>query len=96
MAAIENVAPNKVPFWAGTPSDPPADVWMAQVTKLRGINKWSENQTLDAIYLSLQGPAAKWYKALVQDETYSQIGTLPGHKVSCRGHQASGPNTPEE
>ena len=32
MAAIENVAPNKVPFWAGTPSDPPADVWMAQVT----------------------------------------------------------------
>ena len=86
MAAIKNIAPNKVPFWPGSPSDPQADVWIAQVTKLRGINKWSENQTLDAIYLSLQGPVAKWYKALVQDKTYSQIDNFEkfqDHFLAC-------------
>ena len=76
LAAIENVAPNKVPFWAGGPSDSPADVWTSQVVKLRGINRWSEAQTLDAIYLSLQGPAAEWYKAIVRDEGFEVINTF--------------------
>ena len=76
VAAIENIAPNKVPFWSGGPSDSPADVWTMQVAKLRGINRWTEAQTLDAIYLSLQGPAGEWYKAIVRDEGFVVINTF--------------------
>ena len=44
VAAIENVAPNKEPFWSGGPSNSPADVWNMQVAKLRGINRSADSR----------------------------------------------------
>ena len=68
LAALDSQTTNKVPRWGGAPGDFSAELWLNQVEMLRTMNKWTEEQTMEACFLSMEGAAATWKQATLRDE----------------------------
>ena len=57
LAALDSQTTNKVPRWGGAPGDFSAELWLNQVEMLRTMNKWTEEQTKEACFVSMEGAA---------------------------------------
>ena len=80
LAALDSQTTNKVPRWSGAQGDFSAELWLNQVEMLRTMNKWSEDQTKEACFLSLEGAAATWRQATLRDEGPNALQTFPAFK----------------
>ena len=77
LAALDSQTTNKVPRWGATPGDFSAELWFNQVEMLRTMNKWTEEQTKEACFLSMEGAAATWKQATLRDEGTAALATFP-------------------
>ena len=82
LAALDSQTTNKVPRWGGAPGDFSAELWLNQVETLRTMNKWTEEQTKEACFLSTEGAAATWKQATLRDEGPDALATLALFKES--------------
>ena len=80
LAALDSQTTNKVPRWSGAQGDFSAELWLNQVEMLRTMNKWTEEQTKEACFLSLEGAAATWKQATLRDEGPNALQTFPVFK----------------
>ena len=80
LAALDSQTTNKVPRWGGAPGDFSAELWLNQVEMLRTMNKWTEEQTKEACFLSMEGAAATWKQATLRDEGPDALATLTQFK----------------
>ena len=80
LAALDSQTTNKVPRWSGAKGDFSAELWLNQVEMLRTMNKWTEEQTKEACFLSLEGAAATWKQATLRDEGPNALETFPVFK----------------
>ena len=76
LAALDSQTTNKVPRWGGAPGDFSAELWLNQVEMLRTMNKWTEEQTKEACFLSMEGAAATWKQATLRDEGADALATF--------------------
>ena len=77
LAALDSQTTNKVPRWGAATGDFSAELWLNQVEMLRTMNKWTEEQTKEACFLSLEGAAATWKQATLRDEGDGALATFP-------------------
>ena len=77
LAALDSQTTNKVPRWGASPGDFSAELWLNQVEMLRTMNKWTEEQTKEACFLSMEGAAATWKQATLRDEGTDALATFP-------------------
>ena len=77
LAALDSQTTNKVPRWSGAQGDFSAELWLNQVEMLRTMNKWTEEQTKEACFLSMEGAAATWKQATLRDEGPNALATFP-------------------
>ena len=59
---------NKVPRWGASTGDFSVELWLNQVEMLRTMIKWTEEQTKEAYFLSMEGATATWNQATLRDE----------------------------
>ena len=57
-----------------------AELWLNKVEMLRTMNKWTEKQTKEACFLSMEGAAAIWKQATLRDEGPDALATLAQFK----------------
>ena len=74
--ALDSQTTNKVPRWGGAAGDFSAELWLNQVEMLRTMNKWTEEQTKEACFLSMEGAAATWKQATLRDEGPDALATF--------------------
>jgi len=79
VAAIDGQKAGTVPAWSEKSTDISAELWIGQVERLQTVNKWTDEQTLNACYLSLYGKAATWYEAANREDKTS-LDTLAKFK----------------
>ena len=69
MASGKTKGPSWVPPYYGTEGGHSAQIWITGLEKLKGVQKWSDNQTPDAADLALFGIAAEWKAAQMEANT---------------------------
>ena len=74
LAALDSQTTNKVPRWVGAPGEFCAELWLNQVEMLRTKNKWMEEQTKEAFFLTMEG------QAILRDEGPDVLATLAQFK----------------
>ena len=80
LLALDSQTTNKVPRWGGAAGDFSAELWLNQVQMLRTMNKWMEEQTKEACFLSMEGAAATWKQATLRDEGPDALATFTQFK----------------
>ena len=76
MAAAGNQSSvSKAPVFTGTAESESVFLWVTRLKKLQCVNKWSDEQTLDAATMALKGPAGEWWSYL-QRRDKASIDTL--------------------
>ena len=76
LAALDLQMTNKVPHWGASTGDFSAELWLNQVEILQTMNKWTEEQTKEACFLSMEGVASTWKQAMLRDEGLEAPATL--------------------
>ena len=76
LAALDSQTTNKVPRWGASPGDVSAELRRNQVEMLPTINKWTEEQTKEDCFLSMEGVAATWRQATLRDKGPNALATL--------------------
>ena len=76
LAVLNSQTTNKVPRWGGAPGDFSVELWLNQVEMLRTMNKWTEEQTKEACFLSMEGAAATWKQATLRNKGPDALATL--------------------
>ena len=76
LAALDSQTTSKVPRWGAPNGDFRVELWLNQVEMLRTMNKWTKEQTKEACFLSLEGAAATYKQATLQDEGPDTLATL--------------------
>ena len=80
LAALDSQTTNKVPRWGTSTGDFSAELWLNQVEMLRTMNKWTEEQTKEACFLSMEEATAMWKQAMLQDKGPKALATLAQFK----------------
>jgi len=76
LAALDSQSTNKVPRWGAAAGDFSAELWLNQVRMLQTMNKWTDEQTKEACFLSMEGAAATWKQAVLRDEGPNALATF--------------------
>ena len=80
LAALDSQSTNKVPRWGAAAGDFSAELWLNQVRMLQTMNKWTDEQTKEACFLSMEGAAATWKQAVLRDEGPNALATFDAFK----------------
>ena len=55
---------SKAPVFCGNSESKSVFLWVTRLKKLQSVNKWTDQQTLDAATMALKGPAGEWWSYL--------------------------------